>query len=211
MGVTSNYSFPIPVATDLVTNGWDAINDLGVAVDTAMNTALATKKAGTVSLVASTSFSAVSSVSLATSVLTGYKGYRVLYTFTNSGNNQPGLRVRSASTDDSSGNYGSQNIISNDAAISGAGFSTSTSWANLTTTSDIGRKTCLNVELWDLNLAAATFGFSDYIRFIDQSASNKSYFRAGFNHNVATAYDGLTLIASTGTMTGDYKVWGING
>lgn len=210
MATTTNYGWTTPDNTALVKDGADAIRTLGSSIDTSMNTALGTKKAGTVLLVASTAFTAVSSVSLATSVLTGYKGYRVLYTFTNSGNNQPGLRVRSATTDDSSGNYGSQSIISNDSAISGAGFSTSTSWANLSTTSDV-RKTCLNVELWDLNLAAATFGFSDYIRFIDQSASNKSYFRCGFNHNVATAYDGLTLIASTGTMTGDYKVWGING
>ena len=158
---TPNYGWTVPTSTDLVKDGATAIETLGDAIDASMNTALGTKKAGTVLLVASTAFTAVSSVSLATSVLTGYKGYRVLYTFTNSGNNQPSLRVRSASTDDSSGNYGSQSIISNDAAISGVGTSTATSWTNLTTTSDV-RKTCLNVELWDLNLAAATFGFSDY-------------------------------------------------
>ena len=162
-------------------------------------------------LINTTSFSAVSSVSLSTSLLTGYKGYRVLYTFTNSGNNNPSLRVRSASTDDTSGNYGSQIMVSNDALMTSESSGTATSWNNFGTTSGASRKTCVDVELWDLNLASATFGFTNYIRFIDESSTNKVYRRGGINHNVATAYDGLTLIASTGTITGDYKVWGFNG
>jgi hypothetical protein len=40
MAVTPNYNFPIPVATDYVKDGWDAIADLGNAVDTAMFTQL---------------------------------------------------------------------------------------------------------------------------------------------------------------------------
>ena len=34
MGTTTNYGWPTPVATDYVTDGWDAIKDLGDAIDT---------------------------------------------------------------------------------------------------------------------------------------------------------------------------------
>jgi len=34
MGTTSNFGWPTPEATDLVKNGWEAIKDLGDAIDT---------------------------------------------------------------------------------------------------------------------------------------------------------------------------------
>jgi hypothetical protein len=34
MAVTPNYSWPVPVATDFVKDGWEAISDLGNAIDT---------------------------------------------------------------------------------------------------------------------------------------------------------------------------------
>jgi len=206
---TTNNNWPTPADTDLVKNGADAIRDLGNAIDTTLGV-YSPVTPGLVKL-STVTFSAVSSVSLSTSLLTGYKGYRVLYTFTNSGNNNPSLRVRAVSTDDTSANYGSQIMVSNDALMTAEGSSTATSWNNFGTTSGANRKTCVDVELWDLNLASPTFGFTNYIRFIDESSANKVYRRGGINHNVATAYDGLTLIASTGTITGDYKVWGFNG
>jgi len=205
---TTNNNWPTPVATDLVKDGWEAIKDLGDAIDTTLGVYSPATPMGV--HLSTVTFSAVSSVSLSTSLLTGYKGYKVLYTFTNSGDNNPSIRVRAVSTDDTSANYGGQAIIGNDSTASAVGTGTATSWNNFGTTSGANKKTCINLELWDLNLADSTFGFVDYIRFINESSTNKVYRRTGINHNVATAYDGLTLIASTGTITGDYKVWGFN-
>lgn len=39
MALTANNNWPVPVATDLVRNGWQAINDLGVAIDASLNKA----------------------------------------------------------------------------------------------------------------------------------------------------------------------------
>lgn len=36
MGTTTNYGWPTPVSTDYVTDGWDAIKDLGDAIDTSL-------------------------------------------------------------------------------------------------------------------------------------------------------------------------------
>ncbi len=47
---TTNYGFDIPQSTDLVKDGATAIATLGQDIDTAMNTALGTKKAGMVLL-----------------------------------------------------------------------------------------------------------------------------------------------------------------
>jgi len=38
MGTTTNFGWPTPVSTDYVTDGWDAIKDLGDAIDTSLAT-----------------------------------------------------------------------------------------------------------------------------------------------------------------------------
>jgi len=38
MGTTTNYGWPTPVSTDYVTDGWDAIKDLGDAIDSSLAT-----------------------------------------------------------------------------------------------------------------------------------------------------------------------------
>ena len=60
---TTNYGFDIPQSTDLVKDGATAIATLVQDIDTAMNTALGTKKAGMV-LLNTTSFSGVASQSI---------------------------------------------------------------------------------------------------------------------------------------------------
>ena len=75
---TTNYGFDIPQSTDLVKDGATAIATLGQDIDTAMNTALGTKKAGMV-LLNTTSFSGVTSVSLPASTFTStYTNYKIL-------------------------------------------------------------------------------------------------------------------------------------
>jgi hypothetical protein len=100
---TTNYSFPTPADTDLVKNGADAIRDLGDAVDTAMNTALGTKKAGMV-LLNTTSFSAVASQSVNDVFSATYKMYKILLNTTSAANTLE-FRFRVAGADNSTSNY----------------------------------------------------------------------------------------------------------
>jgi len=74
---TTNYGFDIPQSTDLVKDGATAIATLGQDIDTAMNTALGTKKAGMV-LLNTTSFSGVSSVTV-NPFATTYTNYVVIF------------------------------------------------------------------------------------------------------------------------------------
>ena len=73
---TTNYGFDIPQSTDLVKDGATAIATLGQDIDTAMNTALGTKKAGMV-LLNTTSFSGVVSQSLNDIFTSTYANYLI--------------------------------------------------------------------------------------------------------------------------------------
>jgi hypothetical protein len=57
MGTTTNNGWPTPVATDLVKDGWEAIKDLGDAIDTTLGV-YAPSTSG-LTLINTTSFSAV--------------------------------------------------------------------------------------------------------------------------------------------------------
>ena len=74
---TTNYGFDIPQSTDLVKDGATAIATLGQDIDTAMNTALGTKKAGMV-LLNTTSFSGVASQSFNSVFSATYDYYRII-------------------------------------------------------------------------------------------------------------------------------------
>ena len=100
---TTNYGFDIPQSTDLVKDGATAIATLGQDIDTAMNTALGTKKAGMV-LLNTTSFSAVASQSINDVFTTSYDNYRILIaidstTATSQQNFQ--IKLRASGTDKS--------------------------------------------------------------------------------------------------------------
>jgi len=103
---TINYGFDIPQSTDLVKDGATAIATLGQDIDTAMNTALGTKKAGMV-LLNTTSFSGVTTQSINDVFSATYKSYMIVVSNLScaSNVNDLKLRLRVAGADNSSSNY----------------------------------------------------------------------------------------------------------
>jgi hypothetical protein len=207
---TTNYSFPTPADTDLVKNGADAIRDLGDAVDTAMNTALGTKKAGMV-LLNTTSFSAVASTSFAANTFTStYTNYYLIVQLSSaSANTSLRFRMRAAGSDDTGGNY----------AV--AGLSTRSDSATIGSSRD-----AIGLTSWyagDYNSARPSTWFMDVtnpnvatqtltnVRTITNDTSNTlfNYYHGGL-HSQATAYDSMTIFPSTGTITGTYYIYGVN-
>jgi len=104
MSTTSAYGWNIPDNTDLVKDGALAIRTLGNAIDTSMNTALGTKKAGMV-LLNTTSFSAVASQSVNDVFSTTYDHYKILVTLTNTVGEGVIFRYRVSGADNSTSNY----------------------------------------------------------------------------------------------------------
>jgi hypothetical protein len=102
---TPNYGWTVPTSTDLVKDGATAIETLGDAIDASMNTALGTKKAGMV-LLNTTSFSAVSSVSLpAGTFTTDYDNFRIVGRVTGMSTNAMLARMRASGSDNTTTNH----------------------------------------------------------------------------------------------------------
>jgi hypothetical protein len=205
---TTNYSFPTPADTDLVKNGADAIRDLGDAVDTAMNTALGTKKAGMV-LLNTTSFSAVASQSINDVFSATYENYFVVVTLTAaSANNSINLRLRVSGSDDTAGNYNTGGFICR------------------TTSSTLGGQDANAQTSFELGGMASTSTQNSYVMEIlkpfiaeragfrvsaggSDSTSGYGRYTAGF-HNANTSYTGFSVFCSTGTITGKVATYGRN-
>lgn len=210
MATTTNYSWTTPDDTALVKDGASAIRALGTAIDTSMNTALGTKKAGMV-LLNTTSFSGVTSQAVNLFSAT-YDFYRVIIDITlTTADGNITFKMRSGATDSSLNYYYGINITDTIAntntprTTSGAGTS-----ILIGTTDNVGTANLTTVVMDISKPFSATYtGFA--ITGNSISTSNVIYGLAGgANHAVNTSYDGFNIIASAGNISGTVKTYGYN-
>lgn len=202
---TANYSFPTPADTDLVKNGADAIRDLGDAVDTAMNTALGTKKSGLV-LLNTTSFSGVSSQSFNNVFNATYDNYQLIFVGVNTASNQRvRVRLRASGTDATGSDYHFVEFYAEGASISGTRISTTSFDAgSIPTTNQSLNKFFIYRPFASVNTVFESFNIDN------ASTTTERFFQfAGF-HNQATSYDGFTIFPASGTLTGTLRLYGYN-
>jgi hypothetical protein len=203
---TTNYGFDIPQSTDLVKDGATAIATLGQDIDTAMNTALGTKKAGMV-LLNTTSFSGVSSISVSDVFSATYDNYRVDVILTGASTNAAdSLRLRVAGADNSTSNYNYAGIFLRTTAASiPYGNTNQTSFADILAHNNNGN------EAFTLNIyspfAAERTKFNA-AGFDHDGTSLLSQFQAGV-FAATTSFTGFTLISGSGTFTGRIRVYGL--
>jgi hypothetical protein len=198
MATTTNYGWTTPDDTSLVKDGASAIRTLGSSIDTSLNNALGTKKAGLV-LLNTTSFSAVASQSVTDVFSSTYTNYIAIVDFVGSGQNFGTVRLRTAS-DDSTSNYFWQRLIADTTSVSGSAQASQTSF-------DIGKystgTTGRILHFFKPNVATST-AFSSSIG----SFNYVSLYAGEMNTN--TQYTGYSIIASSGTITGQVKTYGFN-
>ena len=195
MAVTPNYGWPVPVATDFVKDGYEAIADLGDAIDA---TVFGLPAAG-LSLINTTTFSAVASQSVNNVFTSSYANYRVLVDLVGSTDMDINCRLRTSGTDNSSATYNTRR----------ATFQSTYTTASSTTATlfyfAVGRAT---------NKSAVSFDFFKPQLATQTSALGQSYEPAtlldlhGLTFTNTTQFDGFTLLPSTGTITGQIKVYG---
>lgn len=163
-------------------------------------------------LLNTTSFSGVASISLATNTFSAtYDNYRIIINHDSStaaiGAN---MRLRAAGTDNTSANYTYANLLgSQAAAFVGASNGTGaldTSWGLVPISGTYSSTTVMDVFLpfsssYQTNYVATTFYF-------DTLANYRTGLSAGAS-SVTTSYDSLTFYVG-GTMTGSYSVYGYN-
>jgi len=210
MATTTNYAWTTPDDSSLVKDGASAIRALGTAIDTSMNTALGTKKAGMV-LLNTTSFSAVSSQSISDVFSTTYDNYHLIMNFTSSADVLTTWRLRVSGADNSTSNYNSHMSQSSSTAntYAGAGSASATSWfltSSLGTTSVKG----MNINLLNPFATANTLfnGTYSYSGTGGAAAYNGGHIFGGFA--ATTSFTGFSLIPASGTITGTISVYGVN-
>ena len=198
---TPNYGWAVPTSTDLVKDGATAIETLGDAIDASMNTALGTKKAGMV-LLNTTSFSGVASQSLPNNTFTStYTNYLIQCNLDLSSSTELRYRLRLAGTDNSANSYILQYNYSN-GSTNTAGNLTST--AGYITINSASGKISSNLHLYDPCVASRTQTIANFINLALTQG------QAAVDHNVATAFDSISIFPNSGNMTGTIFCYGYN-
>jgi hypothetical protein len=190
---TPIYNLPYVEASDLVASYPTVSEELAENVETAIS------GSGGMTLIDEESFSAVSSVSLNNVFSATYQNYLVIATWVNSTSAENYLRLRKAGTDSTS-NYDIR------AGYLQSAYSANTQVANIRLGDNGTQKAHVTVNLSDVAKAAATSIFA-----LGNDAAASSVFVAGGVHTAATAYDGCSLLPSTGTITGTVRVYGYKG
>jgi hypothetical protein len=220
---TTNFGWDIPQSTDLVKDGATAIAALGQDIDTAFvdfkggTTGQVLKKTsgtdldvewGTASsgltLINTTSFSAVSSQSINDVFSTTYQNYRILLTGNSTTNLDMQIRLRVGGSDNSTASsYVSQYIQANSTTV------TATRATN--NFLGIGIFSDANKCLIDMTLCYPFTATPTQFSGISASGEFNAIWRQTTGtHNQSTSYTGFTLFPSTGTMTGEISVYGFN-
>jgi hypothetical protein len=221
---TTNFGWDIPQSTDLVKDGATAIAALGQDIDTAFvdfkggTTGQVLKKTsgtdldvewGTASsgltLINTTSFSAVASQSVNDVFSATYENYLILgnnIQSTSDGNITMRLRVGGA--DNSSANYNRGYIIWTGSALIGNDENAATNWA-------IGRantslSSAFNIQLNSPFTATYTSGIGHWSL---SNSTDPNYLAQSLGTTVTTSYTGFTLFPA-GNMTGSVSVYGYN-
>ncbi len=205
---TTNYSFPTPADTDLVKNGADAIRDLGDAVDTAMNTALGTKKSGLV-LLNTTSFSGVTSVSLPADTFTStYENYRIIYKFTPTASNTVFARLRASGTDETAAQYNAAMFNVRIGGTTGVSVSLANQTSAVFESLVANFKNQIIIDIVGPKLAEYTTATTHHLMGV--SASDQKSLFGGFQLSNTTAYDSMSLIMGSGNLSGKVSAYGYN-
>jgi hypothetical protein len=205
MGTTTNNGWPTPVATDLVKDGWEAIKDLGDAIDTTLGV-YAPSTPG-LTLINTTSFSAVASQSLNNVFSATYKTYRIILRCTSSTDQSVNYRLRASGSDNSTANYDYQSFSSDSTSNVGSRTSGQTSGL-LAMAGNGGSSTSFNITSIDITNPFETLKTSSFATV--NYASSSILLRILANtHNVATSFDGITFFVG-GTITGSISVYGYN-
>jgi|LakMenE18May11ns_1017448.scaffolds.fasta_scaffold9550547_2 hypothetical protein len=201
MATTSNYGWTTPDDSSLVKDGASAIRTLGSAIDTSLNTALGTKKAGLV-LLNTTSFSAVASQSINDVFSATYDNYKIIFSdlVSTAASSTITMRLRVSGADNSDNAYRFGRLVI------GAGVSQTlanennagtTAWTIFfASTTKIGAV----IDLWQPFASVPTIG-------VDFSSGGFFDIR-GLNFSNTTSFTGFSFISNTGDLTGKVSVYG---
>jgi hypothetical protein len=158
-------------------------------------------------LINTTSFSAASTVSLANNTFTSaYKNYKIHFAITSSSTAiDLTLRLRGNGSDLSGSNY--------DDTVVRTITSTASGFTNTGATSADFGSVQAGIRVSDITIydpLSTGYKAGTYLSYFYSTASNYRFYAGGFNNQSASTADALSIICSTGNITGYYRVYGLN-
>ena len=199
---TVNNNWPTPVATDLVKDGWEAIKDLGDAIDTTLGVYA---DPGLV-LLNTTSFSGVASQSVSNVFTDDFQDYRVIFSYlANTGTPALTMRLINSSGPITSSNY---NFVISTVDSANGLFGNlingqSQSSIGLATSSDTNTRKYI-FDISNTRIADTT----NLTGFRNANFGNINAFAASLL--LTDIISGFQIITASGTITGVAKVYGYN-
>jgi hypothetical protein len=148
------------------------------------------------------SFSAVSSHSVNDCFSSTYQNYKVIVNITTSSQVVLQYRLRVSGADDSSSNYTNQYLVADSSTVV-AGRSTNT-------TGDLGQMSGGSESYFDVSVYYPNQSNMTGVFTINGSKAGNAYTRIQqSNFGPGTVFTGFTLIPTSGTITGNVRVYGL--
>ena len=149
-----------------------------------------------------TTFTGVSSFSLNGCFTSTYDNYLIMFNSTSSAEGTLTARLRVGGTDASAADYNQQRNSGNGSTLTGGRLTGQTSWLGSGASSGLG---VMKMDLFRPALAATTLTLASQSREPSSTIGTDDW---ALGHTLATAYDGISFIVSTGTITGIIRVYG---
>jgi hypothetical protein len=155
---------------------------------------------GGLSFIASSAFSAATSVSVNNCFTTAFDSYRIVVDATASTSVLVAIRLRASGADDTTANYAGQRANIAGTTLTASSSSAATSVGVI----GIGTGRCSGyIDITGPRLSQHTSGFA-----VSQYGGTVTWESNAFLHSVASPFDGFSLIMSSGNMTGTLRVYG---
>lgn len=147
-------------------------------------------------------FSAASTVSVNNVFSSTYKAYKIIIDHSASTALNTTIRLRSSGADDTNANYLRQYLLATGATVSGGRVSAQTSW---TLNAPVNNRA--SAEFLIINPFETLATTAQCINAVDYT-SNNLIIADSYAYTTTTSFDGLSLIASTGNITGFISIYG---
>ena len=198
---TPNYGWPVPTSTDLVKDGATAIEALGDAIDATVFGL----GASALTLLNTTTFSAVASQSINDVFSATYDNYKIVLNATNTGGYSNAIRFRVGGSDNSTANYNWSQVARGSNQNTVEGFSGSN-----VTSGELGNQypnaNGQIIDVFNPFLADETL----YTTMICSLSGSTQILRIiGGALNLTTSFTGFTIFPSSLTITGTVRVYGV--
>lgn len=177
-----------------------------LTADSTTATGLKWASSGALVFLASSSPSAVASVSFDNIFSSTYTNYLFVWSLSNSTADALSARLRVSSTDDSNANYSHQQLLASSTTVSGAQNVNLTRW-NIGAVGTTDRSAGF-FYVYNPNVATKTqYNASTTSLFPGTNSPNLVYHGGLFN--AATVFTGLTIYPISGNITGEIQVYGL--